>query len=162
MACWKKYLSQTVGGFLFQVNQLSALLINNQNKKSQSGRTGNFKRLTKSISVTNIPSEDQHTYNLEKIRLEALAAINLMPEFLNALKPRAVKAYASGKDGFWVTLDEFECANVSCTNTMEALMVCFKIIIDSSKHDKFQNRILEAHLSKYIERELLETNRKSA
>lgn len=112
--------------------------------------------------MTKIQSEDQHTYNLEKIRLEALAAINLMPEFLNALKPRAVKAQASGKDGFWVTLDEFECANVSCTNTMEALMVCFKIIVDSSKHDKFQNRILEAHLSEYIERELLETNRKSA
>lgn len=113
--------------------------------------------------MTKILHKDEFTYSLEKIRIEIQTAISLMPEFLNEVKPLTDRAKANGKDGIFISLEEIECANISCTQIMATLLKGYDILINSAKHEKLQNRILESQLSGYIEKELNESlTRKSA
>lgn len=113
--------------------------------------------------MANVQNTDEFTYSLEEIRIEIQTAISLMPEFFNEIKPRIDRAKANNKEGIFISLEEVECANISCTQIMATLLKGYDILINSAKHEKFQNRILESHLSGYIEKELKESlNRKSA
>lgn len=113
--------------------------------------------------MANLHNTDEFTYSLEKIRLEIQTAISLMPEFLNEINPRAAKAKATGKEGVWITLDELECANTSCTQIMATLLKDFDILLDSSRMEKIQTAILEANLCQFLEKEMKDSlTRKSA
>lgn len=88
--------------------------------------------------------EDKNTfeYSIEKIRLETLTTISLIPQFVASLDERYRKAKRAGKEGIFLNLDEIECANVSCTQITGTLQKCYELLLHSSKHQDAQIKIL--------------------
>ena len=122
-----------------------------------------YNNLNNDMSAKIQYSIDEHTYQLEKIRIDVQTAISIMPEFFNEVKPRIARANANGKDGIWITTEEIECANVSCTQIMATLLKGYDILIDSARLEKIQTKILEDQLCRFLEKELNESlNQKSA
>lgn len=106
-------------------------------------------------NVRNNP--DTFEFSLETERKNFLEAAGLFLEFEVIFRPHAERAAQNGKDGIFITHDEYECIVANYRLAHNGVTAAYNNIMMAMRQVKLQNRILEAMLQDEI---LLRTMKK--
>jgi hypothetical protein len=87
---------------------------------------------------------DKFTISLETVRKDIQDLILTIGVITEDLDGRGRDAESRGKRGFFLTLEETEWYKDTLCRSQAGLLAKFDTLLESAKHEKLQNRILEA------------------